>query len=1107
MADNKDTQVYEVTFSSPEFKTLGEYLSDQNSPAFQYQNSPDDFLKVLNKNGISNRDAIFNRYLSQKAKDTNAKLNARDLPLKVGTKLAIETQKVNRAGLLTEGIEVVSNDIPAFKAKALADLEENEGYTIVQQLRPIAGKLDTGVTKEEYPDMTVWIWCRALSVEQDFSYQGQIFNITPFVQKCSTNVGKNGGNFELTLPPLLCEYENGKWVIKRKHLQRYKSGATGTSLQNDGYVAEGSLYSLNEDRELIRNTFLFHNLIDTNDVVFIRYETLEMEKADRSVDQERVVIDKKDLPGKIYDMIGLVDMNAIGVNPSSNDVTINISGRDLSKLIIEDGTYFYALEMSQGKLNFAGGSTAGNDLIQRVISDNALQYLNLYYNNSIENVFKFVIQQLSSIKVVPNELFEAYGDRRNTKYNQEKDQVTEQKPIADQLNEQETIAKNAIASVRKVGELTLPTQAQENVKIQEIFNEKKRFLQAIRDKKVRKVENGYTKGWAAFTYINERGVPEKIEENVLPQYFVDVLYKLYETRVVNEGIPIVNAIDRILDIEAAQPKYKTQFRQQLANGIWQIIKLVIDKGVTERRLVDSSMSSANGSLLNFFRKICQEPFVEFYMDTYSDMFYFIARKPPYDRSGILSMLKGQEVTEDGDRVRSISPVIDIEASDVLSEQLAYDDRDVASWYHITPQANLIGFGDAYSLAYLPAIYFPEYAEIWGSKPMQLVHNYMPYIPINSKDSDLDLIEKQAIEDIKFMIESNAYLPFTRKGTIVTNGDRRYKVGNMIRYKPTGEVFFIDAVQQQWSISDTTIDRTSTLQVSRGMVEQLIYGIPAVSQQTTEVNSYISYFNIINTTPKFSYTDGEERSIQRVKIGDKVIKQADTGPVVQTTPPFGLSAIRDDQVVERGNINIYELNKYRPYEKSVFTRFINALNARGYWVNITSGVRTYEEQKALWLQNKQNAAPGSSRHETGRAMDINLINKTTGQTHTKTSSKAGWIATGAIELATALGLNWAGGDGSFYGRRGEYIDRVHFEIRGNGAGGTVTTEPIFEEREVVTKKKVLNRAEIFSNFKVNKSVFNFFLRRQQASKQFSKVTSKTIYGDNGPELQGVTIRPQ
>jgi len=119
----------------------------------------------------------------------------------------------------------------------------------------------------------------------------------------------------------------------------------------------------------------------------------------------------------------------------------------------------------------------------------------------------------------------------------------------------------------------------------------------------------------------------------------------------------------------------------------------------------------------------------------------------------------------------------------------------------------------------------RYADIWGSKPFDQVSNYLDYTP-RSGDKEmvkLGYYDQQLVHDLKYIIDSHAYLPFTRTGTITINGDRRFKKGTVVRHLGTGEVFYVDSVTHNYSISDNSIERLTTLQVSRGMVEKYVYG--------------------------------------------------------------------------------------------------------------------------------------------------------------------------------------------------------------------------------------------------------------------------------------------
>ena len=1075
----ENTQVYEVTHSSPEFKTVADYIRDVSSPAAMYVDSMSDFLSVLQSDGATtNRQAIESRFTKKWEIDkyVGKNLPASELPLVIGTKLAIPRIKINRAGLMTEGIEVVSNNIPAFKARALAELEREKRYRPVS--KPINGGIE-GITKEEYPDLTVWMWCRALSSTDD--NEGQIFNITPFIQKATTNVDKNGGNWQLSLPPLVCELKGGKWVIKKNSLKRYQNSAKA-SLQGDDYLAEGNLFKLGQSGELKRNQFLFHNIISPNDMIWIRFETLDMEKEQRLQDNKDFYIDKSNLAGRVYDMIGLVDTNSQSVTPESNDVSITVSGRDLSKLFIEDGSYFFPIEMAQGKLNFAGGTAAKNSLMQRVFSQGALQYFGLYYNNSIEKVLKFVIQQLSTIKIVPNDLFSSYGERRNKSYVEEGEKFSNNLLQTDRLATFKDKAKKAIEKLRNTAEFDELSPSSEIREQESIWDKALHFMKAIREKKVRTKGGTVTLGWEAFEYIDSVGRVEAVEQNTLPKFFHNSLHlTLFYTKnqVVRGGEKeLFIAIDAYIDSESSNIQNKDTWTEDYAPGIWQIVKLVIDEGVTQRRVVDSSMSSANGSLLNYIRKVCQEPFVEFYMDTYGDTFNLIVRKPPYDKNGILSMLDGscRVEKEEGKDEFVVSTVIDVEMEDVLKEELGYDDKGAITWYHLEPQASFIGNSSTFSLAYLPSIFFEEYADIWGSKPLQCVHNYIPNMQIDPQANMLNVCELQAFEDLRYMVESNAYLPFTRRGSLTLSGDRRLKYGNIIRYKSTGEIFFVEQVQQTASINESSIDRSTTIQVSRGMREPLINGVVALDKVFNQTQSLFSYFNLINT----------ELNIKATSVTETVTKTTET----KKKKTEEASSIDLFSIAQQYEGYAYEWGKTGEGRRIDCSGFVSKVLKK-------AGVKTARVSEEIMKQSNNFRPVPFFDAATLRAGDViglatgKGVGRTYGIDHIAIVVKN--TTNGQLELAESASkvgvrikpLSQILPRYNKISKYGKYVGDFRSKIE-PAAEETVTTTQTYK----MTKQEI-ERSEVFSNFKVNKDCFNFFLRRQMNDDSLSTNVLKDL----------------
>lgn len=289
-----------------------------------------------------------------------------------------------------------------------------------------------------------------------------------------------------------------------------------------------------------------------------------------------------------------------------------------------------------------------------------------------------------------------------------------------------------------------------------------------------------------------------------------------------------------IDENATEPlvkrKYKTGALDRLAPGIWQITKLLADSSVEDKQVVDCSISVQTGSLLNFFNKVCQQPLVEFMGDTFGNQYYFITRRPPTDSVGVKRLITDtlMRVSED----------------EVMSANLDWNREGIYSWYQYLPQGDVIGQAELQYM--IPAVLFPEYAQLWGSKPLVIRSNYFNLEQagfFNSKDSkelkeNCNRVMRIMMEDFRYLVESNAYNPFVRRGSITMRGNRRIKRGTAIHLVSTNEVYHVDSVSHSFNINGNSVSRATTLNVSRGMFLPYINGIE-------EGGTRYSYFDIID----------------------------------------------------------------------------------------------------------------------------------------------------------------------------------------------------------------------------------------------------------------------
>lgn len=285
-------------------------------------------------------------------------------------------------------------------------------------------------------------------------------------------------------------------------------------------------------------------------------------------------------------------------------------------------------------------------------------------------------------------------------------------------------------------------------------------------------------------------------------------------------------------------------QQGSEKGIWSIIKVFIDDNVKDLRLIDDSITNPNGSIWELFSKIAQNPFVEYFGDTYGDQYYITFREPPFNYKSVSkSVLSIDGVVEDTNetiadikrtgQVQLNPRTISIEEKDVITHNLSFDTTSYA-WYSLEDRGNFAG--STVGLGISPNVHLNEYAQVFGNKRWSVTSNYSNYKfnDTENQERELDLYAEQQSQHLTFMVETSMYLPFSRRGSITINGDRRIKKGNWIYYSPTREVFYVTKVSHSASISNTVADRTTTLTVERGLVIDYI-----------DKKAEFSYFKLVN----------------------------------------------------------------------------------------------------------------------------------------------------------------------------------------------------------------------------------------------------------------------
>lgn len=649
-----------------------------------YDLSTEQFLNI-EEGGIKNSKRIVDLYTPKEKKLHANEIENNEVPyIKPGTTVYLPNDSITAEmqKILGSDIFLEQTEFNAFWTEVQQALLKDSGYVpfdAIAESTYLSVKGNTGIigalsAQVKALNIRIWVYVRAL---------GKMFDISPWVVNCSTSKDKSAGSFSIEVS--------------------YTSTLQVDSYGNE-FVNQESL--MNQERKL--NQDWFSKFVQNNDLIFIRFEQLKMERyADMALAPTNnktyevpvsdlgtvnTVTDEKtgetkDIP-LIWDMLGLVDSVRVDYSSNINNYSIQIEGRDYTKLFVEDGSYFIPLKFVEGSPDqwFYGGDPESAWFKRNMITG-AYDYYFAYSFQRIANVIWFVINQLSSIGIVDDSLF---------------------------------------ASCAKITEK--------------------------------------------------------------------------------------------LPVETGDDKYKQ--KDNKVKGIWQMVRVFVDEALEDRRIVDRSLVNPEGTLLDFFNKVCQEPFVEFWGDTYMNEFDLIVRQPPFTGKAVKDVINSESY-------------ITIASQDLLSLSLQYDDR-VYAWYRIMPQNAMMGNLQFSSLAFVPIIFFNEYCELYGNKRCITNDIYISEKSFMGRNGsqNLNTLSQALVNDLLFVIETSAYLPFTRKGTITINGDRRIKVGTFIFLEATNELFYVTAVTNTATFGNEAVDRTTIVTVERGMLVDLIDGEN-------------SYFNIVN----------------------------------------------------------------------------------------------------------------------------------------------------------------------------------------------------------------------------------------------------------------------
>lgn len=404
----------------------GKNISDFIERNYIVNVEPKDLLEL-------NKDFIFEQMSNsdkKKEKEVNGKYpkTASDITLKTILPspciLKVYSDKITAELAISQiNAQVDTNDFYAFANEKIQSILQDEGYII-----------DDNTSKKEV-DCQVFGWFKSsywLSKNKNginvlTPKETEFSDLSKYIVSLSTSVTDNGGSFTMKLP--IISVNTHQTIMENlKNLGEY-SGRKYHFKKNNS-----SFYSFNKDEyyskaEVNESNFNFFEwLISSNDLLFISFERLKMEKLRANPDFNSS--DSFDIKTKIsegvFDMIALVDDVKVTTN-AQGEGYVEVSGRDLMKMLIEDGSFFFNSSVSSNSTNIFLNEDYGKrgdfrDIVEvggnvnpinrlRTISGEIDVFANRL-NMDIGFILKGVISQLTNIEVVPGNIFDSWGDDR-----------------------------------------------------------------------------------------------------------------------------------------------------------------------------------------------------------------------------------------------------------------------------------------------------------------------------------------------------------------------------------------------------------------------------------------------------------------------------------------------------------------------------------------------------------------------------------------------------------------------------------------------------------------------------------------------------------------------
>lgn len=323
-----------------------------------------------------------------------------------------------------------------------------------EQIQDVLNEAQSAFVDKSSPDVQIYAWSKALSFIHKFqgtenknNLYSQNFDawidLSRFIISATTSVSGNGGSFTIRLPFLNID-SLGNWSDSGEFAPYIKEKNFGKQVfESEKFLSgrENAFFKREKTMMGQKSKDYFSTILASNDLLFISFKKEDV--IDDPKNWNGILFDKdaeEVISQTSFDMVALIDDVKV-VHSGQAEASVEISGRDLMKLITDDGSFFfnpsvcsdpsfvfynYANDTAQGDLRDVSKITGNKSVLYNGDSDeegkqyainrlrgvaNEIDIFRSPLNNSIDFIIKGVISQLANIEVVPSSIFNKWSNK------------------------------------------------------------------------------------------------------------------------------------------------------------------------------------------------------------------------------------------------------------------------------------------------------------------------------------------------------------------------------------------------------------------------------------------------------------------------------------------------------------------------------------------------------------------------------------------------------------------------------------------------------------------------------------------------------------------------